>query len=760
MKVHGQLEKAVIENVTADPTGTGLVPGRSWYRTDLKLYRVYDGTAVQEFADLLSAQTLQNKILSGANVSDYMEFDQVATPTNPASGKNRIYFKSDGSAYTLDSAGSEIPLGSGSGGGTKNYVPDDTVDIESTIGSWEDDDGGGSPSGALSIAVTTSVGEVLTGTASNKFSKTASNADTHYFKLASKTIDPIDRGKTFNGSMAFKALTGYVSDDLKIVVWDLTNNAQLNDFSSGAVTIPNEEGTIRYLFETLGTTEEVELRLVVNNTNTNAFDFSADEFYYGPSSFFEVKAEGPVGEILASGSAVVPDGFLYCDGSAVSRADYASLFNQVGTNYGNGDGSTTFNVPDLRGLFLRGQNDGSGNDPDAAGRTANNPGGNTGDAIGSEQVDELKSHNHSLPAADGRFNDSSGALARSGVGAVSGNTGGNETRPKNVNVRYYIRYRSTKNILNSSELAVQDVYSYSSILAVTIPTSGSSNVKITGWGNVGDIDPLGMIDTVNDRFNVLEDGNYVISGFFQSRTFDAVVDLKYSVNGGSTITIARASGIAGEGLLDCREGREIISLSKGDYVEFFVNGNGLSRDTSDYKFSLEKKIDLRLYGAVQNAGDAVPTGTVISSMATTAPEGYLYCDGSTVSRTAYARLYAAIGDSSGNGDGSTTFTLPDMRGRFARGMDDGAGRDPDAGTRSADATGANSGDAVGSVQADELKSHNHDIQVNTVYGNIGYDAIAQSDSNINLVWEAGRISDTGGSETRPKNVNVRHYIRY
>lgn len=56
-----------------------------------------------------------------------------------------------------------------------------------------------------------------------------------------------------------------------------------------------------------------------------------------------------VGEIIAYPSTDIPDGFLKCDGSAISRTDYADLFTVIGTSYGNGDGSTTFNLPDLVG---------------------------------------------------------------------------------------------------------------------------------------------------------------------------------------------------------------------------------------------------------------------------------------------------------------------------------------------------------------------------------------------------------------------------
>lgn len=64
---------------------------------------------------------------------------------------------------------------------------------------------------------------------------------------------------------------------------------------------------------------------------------------------------------------------------------------------------------------------------------------------------------------------------------------------------------------------------------------------------------------------------------------------------------------------------------------------------------------------------AAPPGTVLWHAAQTAPDGYLICDGSTVNRTTYAALFAAIGTKFGAGDGSTTFRLPDLRAAFIRG---------------------------------------------------------------------------------------------
>tara|TARA_Y100001963_G_scaffold122832_1_gene172410 strand:- start:1611 stop:3488 length:1878 start_codon:yes stop_codon:yes gene_type:complete len=157
----------------------------------------------------------------------------------------------------------------------------------------------------------------------------------------------------------------------------------------------------------------------------------------------------PVGSIIQTGGTKVPSGFLYCDGSAISRTTYSTLFNSISTNFGNGDTSTTFNVPDLRGYFLRGQDDGSSHDPDDGSRTAIS-GGNTGDNIGSYQADQNASHTHSgaiLSAQSTQYRTVSYSASADGNLATGNNfsssvnaTGGNQSNPRNVYVRYYIKY--------------------------------------------------------------------------------------------------------------------------------------------------------------------------------------------------------------------------------------------------------------------------------------------------------------------------------
>lgn len=93
----------------------------------------------------------------------------------------------------------------------------------------------------------------------------------------------------------------------------------------------------------------------------------------------------PTGTITWHAANTPPTGYLKANGAAVSRDTYSALFAVIGTTFGAGDGSTTFNVPDLRGEFVRGWDDARGID--------------TGRVFGSAQSDDNKSHTHTGSAA-------------------------------------------------------------------------------------------------------------------------------------------------------------------------------------------------------------------------------------------------------------------------------------------------------------------------------------------------------------------------
>lgn len=153
------------------------------------------------------------------------------------------------------------------------------------------------------------------------------------------------------------------------------------------------------------------------------------------------------GLMLPYGSDVVPSGWLECNGAAVSRTTYAALFSVINTKWGAGDSSTTFNVPDLRGEFLRGWDHGRGID--------------TGRTFGSAQADEIESHTHTATGDTTHNHTGRGVNPGPGpdTGGVSGTfsgpattnlpasvplptinaTGGTETRPRNLAAMFIIK---------------------------------------------------------------------------------------------------------------------------------------------------------------------------------------------------------------------------------------------------------------------------------------------------------------------------------
>lgn len=149
----------------------------------------------------------------------------------------------------------------------------------------------------------------------------------------------------------------------------------------------------------------------------------------------------PAGTVTAFAANTPPDGFLKANGAAVSRTTYAALFSAIGTTFGVGDGSTTFNVPDLRGEFIRGWDDSRGVD---SGRT-----------FGSAQADAMQGHWHPIWGCQqmatggssygfstggtlGPVNDAVKSPIADGVNGTPRTAA--ETRPRNIALLACIKY--------------------------------------------------------------------------------------------------------------------------------------------------------------------------------------------------------------------------------------------------------------------------------------------------------------------------------
>lgn len=123
-----------------------------------------------------------------------------------------------------------------------------------------------------------------------------------------------------------------------------------------------------------------------------------------------IPAAVPAGTVVAFAGSAAPSGWLVCNGAAISRTTYAALFAVIGTTWGAGDGSTTFNLPDLRGEFIRGLDLGRGVD--------------SGRVLGSAQASQNLSHTHTASTGSGGEHDHAGpATTDNTSGTGTGTTG-------------------------------------------------------------------------------------------------------------------------------------------------------------------------------------------------------------------------------------------------------------------------------------------------------------------------------------------------
>jgi phage-related tail fiber protein len=148
--------------------------------------------------------------------------------------------------------------------------------------------------------------------------------------------------------------------------------------------------------------------------------------------------------------------------------------------------------------------------------------------------------------------------------------------------------------------------------------------------------------------------------------------------------------------------------------------------------------------------NSVPTGAVFHFAASTPPTGYLKANGDTVPNGTgtvqgisanFSTLYAILGSTYGSAG-----KLPDLRGEFLRGWDDGRGID--------------SGRAFGSAQADELKSHTHLFSLASPTIGFNAETLANGARVIQPATNNAPTNATGGTETRPRNIALLACIKY
>lgn len=305
----------------------------------------------------------------------------------------------------------------------------------------------------------------------------------------------------------------------------------------------------------------------------------------------------PAGSIIQWGSGTLPANWLLCDGSAVSRSTYSSLFAAIGTQYGTGDGTTTFNLPDLRGRVPVGKN--------AA--TFGTLGATGGAETVALSVNEMPAHSHNTGGSPGIYRDYLGS--GTSHASLSYTTSTNVANPFNTNsvgggaahnnlqpyqVVNYIIKASAGWTAGDSELATRiGVLEQNPNITGTLTVAGNATFNgrvvapnhpsFSAAGNYGALDtasgaliPFQTIlvnkgncyNSSNSRFTAPVAGTYSLS-FSVYRYGGYASQPVFRINGnqwssGSDVVIATAATATGDATIGLTM---VVPLAAGDYVD-------------------------------------------------------------------------------------------------------------------------------------------------------------------------------------------------
>jgi hypothetical protein len=243
--------------------------------------------------------------LSNKTFGDAPTFTQVATPSTPSSGFNKIYPKSDGNFYTLNSSGIETQVGSGAGGGSKNYLS--TVNNVNGNGNFELGSTtkwslfnttltsliptGSITAGAASITTFSVVSSgQLSGTYSLRTASSAAWSAGQGFISDAFTIDLADQAKVMQILNYYKVVSGASnanfsgtsSNSFAVYIYDVTNSAWIQPTGVYSMTQNSGVGITNGTFQTTSNSTQYRLAIICINATAGAVDLYWDDFFLGP----------------------------------------------------------------------------------------------------------------------------------------------------------------------------------------------------------------------------------------------------------------------------------------------------------------------------------------------------------------------------------------------------------------------------------------------------------------------------------------------
>lgn len=484
--------------------------------------------------------------------------------------------------------------------------------------------------------------------------------------------------------------------------------------------------------------------------------------------------ELPIGSIIAYAAETYrgeePAGWLLCDGRVLDRSTYADLFAAIETSWGS-SGVSNFNIPDLRGLFLRATGGSNSINPDRGTRISVAIGGNESDKVGSYQ--DYATH---IPASAFTGTIANAKVSQTNydcgcqdsVALYDGNStkvditkgGGNETRPKNKAVHYLIKYAR---VVDESRVIIP--------LAAVFPFASKSGEADNSYWNLCDGTVLSNAGVNKELFNVM---GFVHGGINEDEFL--LPDYRDMF----------LRGVSGSDGRDPDVGMRMPPYKEGKYPGNKTSvGSYQNDDTARPKKSFSVKVTVPsgkenkiINGVIRNlyqytdastdvnlsqsggdietspvnirvnwlilrdkvAVDKFPIGAVIAFGGNkVSSEVWKLCDGSSLDKDKYPALFTVLkGDSQ-----ESTFNLPDYRGLFLR--------------------GANADKPVGTLQTSSTTKRPDNPFVGSIFhlpdssqGVSGecYGSGASKDGSADMSAYEG-----GDEESRPRNCAVDYYIR-
>lgn len=228
---------------------------------------------------------------------------------------------------------------------------------------------------------------------------------------------------------------------------------------------------------------------------------------------------------------------------------------------------------------------------------------------------------------------------------------------------------------------------------------------------------------------------------------------------------------------DLQDGDMALVFDSEQFYAFQFDSNATDAESSPVRIRPD---DYSTSGVwkIKRWSDAQPVGVPMLWLTDTPPSQYMLCNGAAISRTVYPELFAVIGTCFGEGDGSTTFNLPNPQGLFPRFTDNGAGVDPDASSSRTDRGDGTTGDNVGTKQGYATARPNTSFVTNNPGTHTHGSSAFYQDQKNNVLLGSGSssansgtatgaagahthtITGGGDSETRPKNMYFNLIIKY